>query len=206
MEQLKIISVCDDRSRAFQLERSLQLNQYDYEIIQAPWRGFGTKLKQTYDYLMQNPEIERFIFLDGYDTWAFGRPSELNIKGDSLISTEINCWPDSERFDQYPYTKSKFKYANSGSYYMTADLFKNLMENTNVKDSDDDQRIMTDWVLIRNLQLDYDQDVFMSLCGISLNKDYEILGTRLLTQQNIIPTFVHGNGKADMNHIYNLIP
>ena len=204
MEALKIISVCDDRSRAFNLERSLQKQGYDYEIIQAPWRGFGTKLNQTYDYLMQNENIERFIFLDGYDTFAMGKPSELNIVGDSLISTEINCWPDVERASEYPETKSQFKHANSGSYYMKSELFKSLMQNTNVGNSDDDQRIMTDWVLTRNLQLDYEQDVFMSLCGITLNKDYEINGNRLLTKQFTMPTFVHGNGKANMEHIYIL--
>mgnify|MGYP003657452844 CR=1 FL=1 len=204
MEALKIISVCDDRSRAFNLERSLQKQGYDYEIIQAPWRGFGTKLNQTYDYLMQNENIERFIFLDGYDTFAMGKPSELNIVGDSLISTEINCWPDVERASEYPETKSQFKHANSGSYYMKSELFKSLMQNTNVGNSDDDQRIMTDWVLTRNLQLDYEQDVFMSLCGITLNKDYEVNGNRLLTKQFTMPTFVHGNGKANMEHIYIL--
>ena len=204
MEALKIISVCDDRSRAHQLERSLQKQGYDYEIIQASWRGFGTKLNQTYEYLMQNPDVKRFIFLDGYDTYAMGKPSELNIVGDSLISTEINCWPDAERFEHYPNTKSRFKFANSGSYYMTADLFKSLMQKTNVSNSDDDQRIMTDWVLSNNLQLDYEQDVFMSLCGITLNKDYEINGKRLLTSQFTMPTFVHGNGKANMEHIYIL--
>lgn len=204
MEALKIISVCDDRSRAFNLERSLQKQGYDYEIIQAPWRGFGTKLNQTYDYLMQNENIERFIFLDGYDTFAMGKPSELNIVGDSLISTEINCWPDVERASEYPETKSQFKHANSGSYYMKSELFKSLMQNTNVGNSDDDQRIMTDWVLTRNLQLDYEQDVFMSLCGITLNKDYEVNSNRLLTKQFTMPTFVHGNGKANMEHIYNL--
>jgi hypothetical protein len=78
------------------------------------------------------------------------------------------------------------------------------MQNTNVGNSKDDQRIMTDWVLSRNLQLDYEQDVFMSLCGITLNKDYEVNGNRLLTKQFTMPTFVHGNGKANMEHIYIL--
>lgn len=208
MEALKIISVCNDRSKAFQLERSLQINQYDYEIIQTRWHGFGTKLNQTYDYLMQNPDIAHFVFLDAYDTCAFGKPSELELylqNTDSLISTEVNCWPDADRFNQYPESKAKFKYANSGSYYMKSELFKSLMENTYVGNDEDDQRVMTNWVLNHKLKLDYEQDVFLTLCGTTLNKDYEISGNRLLTKQFTMPTFAHGNGKADMNHIYNLL-
>jgi len=73
---MKVISVVDDRNRARELVRSLEYFGWEHEIIQASWRGFGTKLNELYRYL-ENNEIKDFIFLDGYDTFALATPDEF---------------------------------------------------------------------------------------------------------------------------------
>ena len=47
---------------------------WNLEVIVAEWRGFGTKLIETYNYLKKNPRITEFIFLDAYDVVAFSSP------------------------------------------------------------------------------------------------------------------------------------
>ena len=204
----KVISVVDDTNRAHQLERSLKHFGWDYEIIQASWRGFGTKLNKTNEYLHANPDVKEFIFLDGYDTFVLGTPEQImphftNVN--TLISGEVNCWPDADRYtlidEVYEANaKYKFRFPNSGSYYMRAAFFKNLMGQTSVHDDMDDQRIMTDWVLSNNMNIDVRRNVFQTLCGI-LPTDLDNGITDLGAQ----PLIIHGNGKAKMETFYNLI-
>jgi hypothetical protein len=203
----KVISVVDDKNRAYHLEKSLKHFGWDYEIIQASWRGFGTKLNTLNAYLHENPKVDKFIFVDGYDTFFLGNEEEFmsKIKSPSLISTEINCWPDIAREGDYPSSKHKFKYCNSGTYFMQSELFKMLMEREPIQDDADDQRWMTDQVIKRGLSLDYDRQCFQTLCGILKGEDYILLENRMLTNNGTRPVIIHGNGKANMEFIYDLI-
>jgi hypothetical protein len=203
---MKVISVVDDRNRARELVRSLEYFGWEHEIIQASWRGFGTKLNELYRYL-ENNEIKDFIFLDGYDTFALATPEEFKskINSPSLISAEINCWPDANRVNEYPLSSHKFNFCNSGSYYMERDLFLHLMREEPIRNEDDDQRWMTNQVVKRGLTLDYERNGFQTLCGIIEGEDYIISNGRMITNLGTKPCFIHGNGKANMNFIYELI-
>ena len=201
---MKVISVCDELRRAEQLMRSLNHFGWENEIIRADWRGFGTKVNETANYLKNNKHVKEFFFLDAYDTFALGRPEEFTLNVESLISAEINCWPDAEKAHLYPQTGYKFKYANSGSYYMKSELFLDLWHSKAIHNGDDDQRWMTDNVLERHLNIDYEREVFQTLCGV-LPNDFEIIDVRIVTDNNTRPLFVHGNGKAKMDEYYALI-
>lgn len=203
----KVISVVDDKNRAYQLERSLKYFGWDYDILQASWRGFGTKLNTLNTYLHENPQVEKFIFVDGYDTFFLGNEEEFmsKINSPSLISTEINCWPDISREGDYPKSKHKFNYCNSGTYFMQSALYKMLIEREPVQDDADDQRWMTEQVIKRGLTLDYERKCFQTLCGIREEEDYIILNDRMVTNVGTRPVIIHGNGKANMEFIYNLI-
>jgi hypothetical protein len=204
----KVLTVVDERSRAFQLERSLNHFGWDFEIIRADWRGFGTKLNQVKEYLV-NSDVEEFIFLDGYDTFCLNSYDNIKHHFDgknSLISTEVNCWPDAERNKYFLHNDEKYrwKFPNSGTYYMKTWLFLELMNLSNTPNDCDDQRIMTDWVLNHNLNLDRNRDVFQTLCGI-LPSDFRIEESKVITELNTTPCFIHGNGKAYIEQFYNLI-
>ena len=54
------------------------------------------------------------------------------------------------------------------------------------------------------MQLDHDRLVFQTLCGIT-ETDYKIENNIFITENKFKPTIIHGNGKADMNFIYELI-
>lgn len=204
---MKVISVVDDRNRAHQLERSLNHFGWEYEIIQTSWRGFGTKLNALFEYLSYNPQINDFVFLDGYDTFMLATPEEFKskISTPSLVSTEINCWPDYDRVNEYPISGYKFNFANSGTYYMTRELFMHLMNNDPVANDADDQRWMTNQVVKRGLTLDYKRECFQTLCGILPDEDYILKDGRMITNLGTKPCVIHGNGKANMEFIYNLI-
>lgn len=201
---MKVISVVDQRSRAHQLERSLNHFGWEYEIIQAPWRGFATKLLETFNYLKNNPDVKEFVFLDGYDTFVLGAPDDCILDYDSYISGEVNCWPDAHRADLIKGV-GKFKYPNSGSYYMKSDLFFKLMNKTVVKADMDDQRIMTDWLLSDNLIIDTQRTHFQTLCGATNEIDYILYKGKFVVDKGYKPIFIHGNGKANMDLIYDLI-
>ena len=111
------------------------------------WKGFGTKLIETYNHLQKNPHITEFIFVDAYDVVALSSPQEVleKIKDRTkmLISVEKNCWPKSELASKYPKTDSEWKYINSGSYYSPSKLFIDMIEAYPPLYIDDDQLWLT---------------------------------------------------------------
>ena len=75
-----------------------------------------------------------------------------------------------------------------------------LYESDPPKEQDDDQRWMTKKVLDNGLIIDTGRVAFQTLCGITPG-DYEIIDGKFLTNHGTEPTFIHGNGKADMSWI-----
>lgn len=205
---MKLITVCDDPQRAKRLEDSAREHGWDYVPIKASWRGFGTKLVKLYEYLKEN-DIEEFVFADGYDVIVKGTPESFknNVSGYSaFISSEVNCWPDTDmlgRYEEYEQLRpnvDKYRFVNSGTYYMTKELYIRLYESDPPREQDDDQRWMTKKVLDNGLIIDTKRVAFQTLCGITPG-DYEIIDGKFLTNHGTEPTFIHGNGKADMTWI-----
>ena len=209
-----VLTVADNRSKCFQLERSLNHFGWQYHIIEVnQWQGFAMKLNKVYEYLKANPSITDFIFVDAYDTFFLDTPANTKRKiyWNCLFNSEVNCWPDVEQLSKYEereqYTKpnTKFRFLNSGAYYMQAETFIKLIERQSIHDSEDDQRIATKWLLENpSIGIDHDCRVFQTLCGI-IPSDYKIENNEFITENNFKPTIIHGNGKADMNFIYELI-
>ena len=187
------ISVCDDPNRASKLVQSLQRNGWKYEIIKASWRGFGTKLVSLKEFLEKN-EVDRFVFVDGYDVLCLGTPDEVV---EDLVGVEINCWPDADRWQQFPQPATHYKYPNSGCYSMTKELYLKMFHENPPLNSDDDQRWMTDMVLKHGLKLDYNRVLVQNTCGISANCGTMIDG-RFVTDIGTKPVFIHANGKGDL--------
>jgi len=194
-----------------QLYNSAKKNGWDIEVIEAEWRGFGTKLIETYNYLLRNPDVKDFMFVDAYDVVALSTPQEVieKIKDRSkmLVSVEKNCWPDSKLSTEYPDTDSEWKYINSGTYYAPRDVFMELIEKNPPLYSDDDQLWMTNEFLNHknSFVLDYSCQVFQCYSFIS-EDDFGYENKRL---QNLKtksePVFIHGNGKTDLTKIIDLL-
>lgn len=216
MSNIKVITVASDihNEGLRKLGRSLALNDWDAHIIPVEWKGFGTKLIEVYNYLVSNPEIERFIFCDAYDVVALGTPEEflmkLQINGWSdipfLFSAEKGCWPNPELGKLY---RNKFdhgfNYLNSGLYYGQSNWFKKLIEANPIENSTDDQGYFTNIYLNSGdlILIDNDQTLFNSYSFIK-EGEYTYHNDRLQVNGNQ-PIFVHGNGRQDMTEVYKLL-
>lgn len=187
------ISVCDDPARANKLVKSLERCGWTYEIIKASWRGFGTKLIHLKEYL-EKVNIDRFVFVDAYDVICLGTPDEVT---ENLIGTEINCWPDADRWQQFPQPNTHYKYPNSGCYSLNKKLYLKMFNENPPQYSDDDQRWMTDMVLKYELKLDYERRLVQNTCGM-LETCGHMADGRFITDIGTKPVFIHANGKGDL--------
>jgi len=202
-----------DNSGLKQLERSLNHFDLDYVIIQTEWKGFGTKIIETYNYLKHNKEdYTHFIFVDAHDTFFLSGMDEIENKykqlgsPNYLFSCEKACWPDSQLSELYPNCESDWKYLNSGAYMANIDKFIELVEKDMPEYHIDDQRYYTKIFLkSKEIALDYNCEIFQSYSFIS-EDDYTYLPERCFNNKTLeMPVVFHGNGKTDLSKIYKLI-
>jgi hypothetical protein len=210
---MKLLTVATDVSnkKLYDLMFSADRFGWNLEIIATEWKGFGTKLIETYNYLKKNPQITEFIFVDAYDVIALSTPQEVieKIKDRTkmLISVEKNCWPNSELASQYPKTDSEWKYINSGSYYSPSNLFIDMIEDNPPLYVDDDQLYFSlEWLKNQSIALlDYDCEVFQAYSFIA-DDDFGYENKRL---QNLKtksqPVLIHSNGRTDNTKILDLL-
>src|ERR1700743_2413786 len=117
---LKVITVTNSVERTQQLINSLEKFGWDTDVLVVDWKGFGTKLITTYDYLKANPEVDRFIFCDAHDVVVLGTPDEfeskLKDKYKMLFNAERGCWPPPVQEFQHLYKTYEhgFNFLNSG--------------------------------------------------------------------------------------------
>lgn len=200
---LKVITVTDNPPAAQQLINSLNKHGWDYVLINSPWRGFGTKLIETYNYLKCHPDVDRFIFCDAHDVVVLGTPDEFESKllnvGKIIISAEKGCWPIVE-WEKYYIDKFEhgFNYLNSGLYYAPRTLFIKLFEIYPPQYYTDDQEWFTNLFLFNVyadfIVLDNDQILFNSHSFIAENEyNYENCRIKICGNQSV---FVHSNGKT----------
>jgi hypothetical protein len=195
----------------------LEYFNYDYVIIETEWKGFGTKIIETYNWLKQFKEdYTHFIFLDGHDTFMLSNIKEIEEKYTKMdspsmfFSCERACWPDSVKELLYPDTISDWKYLNSGQYMANIDKFIEIVEKNKPSYDIDDQRFFTSLFLEGfEITLDYFCEIFQS---IAFRRDADFvyghfdLARLLNTVTGSKPCSIHGNGKTDMQEIYKLIP
>lgn len=185
---------------------------WEVYVIEADWKGFGTKLIETEYFLKQNPQIESFVFVDAHDVVVLGTPEEFNenlpFAPAIVVSCEKACWPVAELANAYPSNDvGDWKYINSGLYYADSDSFINLFEISPPIYSDDDQEWFTrsylrnDYHIIR----DFNCILFQSYSHIA-DDDFDYRDGRLINlKTNTAPIFIHGNGRTDMSKIDELL-
>lgn len=199
MTNIKLITVCSHPEHAEVLRRSAELHNWDLTVVQVEWRGFGTKLIETYNYLLDNPEVNEFVFADAYDVIVMGGEEEFRSKlpdCDMLVSAERGLWPPTlEAYrSEYKHTEQGFDFINSGLYYARAETFIHIMEsNPPIYESDDQEWMNRMYLHGAPIRIDNYQTVFNSHSHIhegdyKYNGRVEIMGNH--------PVFVHKNGRT----------
>jgi hypothetical protein len=198
------------------LTKSAEKFGWELYVIDAQWKGFGTKLIETYNFLINNPQIERFVFVDAHDVVVLSDPETFNSvlswynkENKMLVSCEKACWPDSSLSKQYTHSDSEWKYVNSGLYYAPSDIFIKVFESSRPEYHDDDQL----WLSKRYLDdktnckvsLDDCCSLFQSYSHIADNDFAYRDGLLINLKTNTAPIFIHGNGRTDMTLIDQLL-
>lgn len=202
--KLKVLTVSDNQEATIPLLNSLSKNNWDYHVIETPFRGFGTKLIETYYYLKDNQNITHFIFCDAFDVIALGGYDEfikkLELFSDYKIicSSEKGCWPveDYRKFYEPQYDHG-FSFLNSGLYFAEVKAFFDLMDIRDVEYSADDQQFFTEAYLFdedSGIILDTEQVLFNSHSFIN-DTEYGYENGRIQILGNE-PIFIHKNGRT----------
>jgi hypothetical protein len=197
------------------LTKSAEKFGWELYVIDAQWKGFGTKLIETYNFLINNPQIESFVFVDAHDVVILGSPEEFNFElgfpfASIVVSCEKACWPVAELAVAYPSNDvGEWKYINSGLYYSTSDSFIKLFESSPPSYEDDDQEWFTRSYLRNNYDYhiirDFNCILFQSYSHIA-DDDFAYRDGRLINlKTNTAPIFIHGNGRTDMTLINQLL-
>jgi hypothetical protein len=190
------------------LTNSAVKNGWSLLKIKCEWRGFSTKLIETYNHLKNNPEITEFVFCDAYDVIVFGSPQEFKDKIFAneafLLSAERGLWPPSmiPFRCEYANNDSRFNYINSGLYYAQSKYFIEMFEKYPPFWEIDDQLWLNMVFLLdtkdemsnSNFRVDYNQKVFNSHSFID-EGEYTYNNNRVQIMGNE-PCFLHKNGNT----------
>lgn len=209
----KVITVTNNIERSEPLINSLGRLGWNTAVLVVEWKGFGTKLISTYEYLKQNPDIDRFVFCDAHDVVVLGTPGEfeskLKDKNKILFNAERGCWPPPvQEFEHlYKTYEHGFNFLNSGVYYSPSKLFIDLMESAMPEYKSDDQWYFSMQYLFGRwgIELDNNCDVFQCYSFFK-EDDFSYENNRLHNlKTNSTPIFIHANGGGGMPLIYELL-
>lgn len=212
---MRLLTVATDTEREGldNLIYSAQRLGWELDVMLVPqWKGFGTKPISVYEYLKKNKDVDRFIFVDAYDVLALGTPKEFEEKLTNpekmLLSVEVGCWPDTSLAGEYPQTKHKWKYINSGAYYSPSRLFVETFE-ANVPEYASDDQLWLSLSFLHGIRdkyvLDYNCDIFQSYSFIE-DDDFSYENKRVQNlKTNTQPIFIHSNGRTEHQRVIDLI-
>lgn len=202
MSNIKLITVCSHPEHAMGLINSAKKHGWDIVVIQCEWRGFGTKLIETYNYLKAHPEVERFIFADAFDVVVLGTPDEFDLKlpaNDGFVfNAERGLWPPNmEQYRElFGITNGGFNFINSGVYYAERNAFISLIESNPIEYHSDDQQYFIEIYANKfyGVILDVNQRVFNCHSFIR-DGEYTYNNGRVQIMDSE-PIFIHSNGKT----------
>jgi hypothetical protein len=225
-EGICIITVTNQPERAKTLIESATKQDWPIYVLQTEWRGFGTKLIATYEFLKAHPEITHFVFCDAHDVAVLGTPEEflskLKSKHNIIFNAERGCWPPPVQQFQYMYKEQVggFNFLNSGVYFAPSKLYMEIFEYNPPQYSIDDQWLWSMIYLFGRwpVELDSNCDIFQCYSffeGNDDNNDYNYCAH--MTNQNTLrnalhnkktdtfPIFIHANGGGGMQKVLELL-
>lgn len=199
---IPIITVTNQPERAKPLIDTATKNNWQIIVIQTEWKGFGTKLIATYNFLKEHPEIEQFVFCDAHDVVVLGDPEEFLMKKNAhfvsgiVFNAERGCWPPPVQHFEYMYKRHGhgFNFLNSGVYYAPAKLFKEIFESNPPEFTTDDQWLYSMIYLFGRWPVVLDADQALFNChSFRQDGEYSYNDKRIQINGNQ-PIFIHSNG------------
>lgn len=183
--------------------------------------GGGQKINEL-KLAIENLDNKLLIICDTFDLFPVASANEIiskfnKISGPDkvLFSSEVYCWPDKKLANCYPKpiingfgkNENKYKYLNSGSIMGYRDNIFQLINNSQIADTDDDQLFFTKKFLAgEKIVLDYNCEIFQALNGS--DEDITIHKNRVYNRYTkSYPIFLHGNGSAKLflNNLENYL-
>lgn len=178
--------------------------------------GGGQKINEIKEVikLMENTLV---IICDTFDLFPLATEEEILSKyhkicvsADTILfSAEVYCWPDKSLDKAYPKIDNKYKYLNSGCLMGYSQNIYQLIENSEIRDDDDDQLFLTQKFLTLSqtkIKLDHNCELFQTLNGSK--GDVVLHRNRIYNKYTkTFPVFIHGNGpsKSLLNHFENYL-
>lgn len=209
----KLITTASDLNHSgfIQLKKSLEKFNWDWELISQNYSAYGSKMLNAYNYAKTSDCTHLFI-VDAYDVIVLDSMQNVLHKIEDkkciLFNAEKGCWSRPELAEKYPETISDWKYLNGGCAFVNVEQFIKMFEAHPISDNDNDQDKLTDIFLSKefNLKLDNNCEIFQSIAFES-DDDFSIAdGNSLFNNKTkTFPSFIHGNGKTDMNWVYELL-
>lgn len=210
---IPIITVSSHPDLANGLLNSAHSKGWETHLIRVDWKGFGTKLLATYNFLLENPLVEHFVFADAHDVIVLGTPEEFESKlpnDDMLLSAEKGLWPPPLHPFKSKYFQHEhgFNYINSGLYYSKSSAFITLIEEFRpFYEIDDQMWLNLAWMLTDNVVMGIDckQRLFNSHSFIADGEYIYHHDTKRIEIMGNFPIFVHKNGRTIDEKLDNML-
>lgn len=210
----KLITTVSDPNHPgwLMLKKSLDKFGWDYEICGTEYHAFGSKMVNAYNYAKQTDCTHLFI-VDAYDVFVLGTMEEalskIIDKDVILFNAEKNSWPYEQWALLYPKSQFSFKYLNGGIAFVEVQRFIKMFEDSPIGHEDNDQVLLAKTFLTRagmyDMRLDTGCHVFQTLCGTNW-EDFKFQSCWIVNKETgTTPVLVHGNGRAPLDKIYELI-
>lgn len=228
--KIKYITVLSDENAEGykRLKKSLDYFKWEFQPIKAEWRGFGTKIIESYKYIKEYcMDYDLVVFGDAYDTVVLAEPEKIINRWEGfnlitketfgmILSAEKAAWPHSQV--SYYYDKvegTPFQYVNSGTWIANPRFFVNMLEKFGLPSyEEDDQAYFTKLYLRKGEKygviLDNFAEIF--LCTAHSNeRSFTNLEKGLVrsNETKMVPSIIHFNGRThsepQVKHIVDFI-
>ena len=206
------------------LEKSLKHFRWDYQIIQSPWRGFGTKIIESYKYMKEYcSDYDLVVFADAYDSIVLGTPEELVARWRAfemtaektfgfILGAERAVWPPNPGLDFF-YDKvenTPYQYINSGCWVAEPDFLVRCLEKFGLPEyAFDDQLFYTKMFLRKadtyGILADNYAEIFLNT-GHSNENSFTFENGRIKDNETKMkPLIVHQNGRSHQQKVIDYI-
>ncbi|BCS82883.1 putative procollagen-lysine2-oxoglutarate dioxygenase [Cotonvirus japonicus] len=205
-------------------EHFCKTHDLNYQIVGEgkEWRGGnlsveaggGQKINELIACLENLSDNKLLVICDTFDVIPLAGYQEIVDKfnmicgeNNILVASEKICWPDAKLASSYPQVNTKYKYLNSGTFIGYRNVIYDILKDSNISDTDDDQLLLTNKFLSgERIILDYKCELFQAM--YKCDEDLIVHKNRVFNKYtNTYPVFIHGNGPAKffLNSVENYL-
>ena len=207
---IPVFVISDNRQHPGQvrLRESLIRHGWQYFEIEEPFQGWGYKIMRIRQLIDQYPQFERFIVMDGFDTYAVAGPGEIPesflTTTDVIASAEKGCYPHPEKAAHFSHYFTPWRYPNAGQVFIYAPRYVTLTDRIGYGIDGIDQIWHTDRAIEGETQLDWQCDLFQSI-AFEAPGDFTLENGRVINNVTLSrPLLLHGNGRTPLDKFYEL--